>query len=101
MTQPFHLAYSQKKSTPIANGVAALDIRHLSVGYRSSDQNRALDNVSLCVPKGERIALVGPNGAGKSTLLKAVVGLLPTLSGDIRIFGQPIDDCRDRVAYLP
>jgi len=101
MTQSFHLSYSQKKSTPIANGQPALDIRHLSVGYRSSDQNRALDNVSLCVPKGDRVALVGPNGAGKSTLLKAVVGLLPILSGDIRIFGQPIDDCRDRVAYLP
>ncbi len=101
MTQPFHLPYSQQKPMPVTAGLPALDIHQLSVGYRSSGQERALDNVTLCVPKGKRIALVGPNGAGKSTLLKAIVGLLPILNGDIRIFGQPIADCRQRVAYLP
>ncbi len=101
MNPAFHLPYSQQKPSPVNTGLSALDVRQLSVGYRSSGQDRALDNVSLCVPKGKRIALVGSNGAGKSTLLKAIVGLLPILSGEIQIFGQPIADCRQRVAYLP
>lgn len=101
MIQAFNFPYNRQKTHPIIADVPALDIRDLSVGYRSSGQSRALDSVSLCVPKGKRIALVGPNGAGKSTLLKAVVGLLPILSGDIHIFGQAIEDCRQRVAYLP
>jgi manganese/zinc/iron transport system ATP- binding protein len=101
MIQAFNFPYNRQKNRTMIVDAPALDIRDLSVGYRSSDQNRALDSVSLCVPRGERIALVGPNGAGKSTLLKAIVGLLPILSGDIQIFGQSIEDCRQRVAYLP
>ncbi len=101
MTPNFHFSYGQQRPTPITAGLPALDIRNLSVGYRTSGQTRALDNVTLCVPKGKRIALVGPNGAGKSTLLKAVVGLLPIITGEINIFGQSITDCRQRVAYLP
>jgi ABC-type Mn2+/Zn2+ transport system ATPase subunit len=50
---------------------------------------------------GARVALVGPNGAGKSTLLKAAAGLLPVLSGEIKIYGQPVGACHHRVAYLP
>jgi manganese/zinc/iron transport system ATP- binding protein len=44
---------------------------------------------------------VGPNGAGKSTLLKATLGLVPALSGEVRFFGRPLDEVRDRVGYLP
>ena len=101
MTHMLNFPYSRQKSDLMLTDAPALDIRNLSVGYRTSDQTRALDNVTLCVPKGKRIALVGPNGAGKSTLLKAVVGLLPILTGEINIFGQSITDCRQRVAYLP
>ncbi|MBI1278140.1 MAG: ATP-binding cassette domain-containing protein [Anaerolineaceae bacterium] len=101
MIRTFHLPYSQQRQIPTDEGLPALEIHDLSVGYRTTGQNRALDNITLCVPKGQRVALVGPNGAGKSTLLKAIVGLLPVLSGDIQIFGQPIADCRQRVAYLP
>lgn len=57
--------------------------------------------VSLRVPVGARVALVGPNGSGKSTLLKAVAGLLPARSGEIRIHGNAVGACHHRVAYLP
>ena len=35
------------------------------------------------------VAVIGPNGAGKSTMIKAVLGLTPTLAGNIRAFGKP------------
>jgi len=46
-------------------------------------------------------AIIGPNGAGKSTLLKAALGVIPRLSGEIAVFGQPIEKARDRIAYVP
>jgi manganese/zinc/iron transport system ATP- binding protein len=47
------------------------------------------------------IGIVGPNGAGKSTLLKAVLGLVPIASGDIRIFGRPARKQRRLIGYVP
>ncbi|MCA0453555.1 MAG: ABC transporter ATP-binding protein [Chloroflexi bacterium] len=79
----------------------AVDVDQLSVGYPSGDQMYALDNVSLQVPSGARIALVGPNGAGKSTLLKAIAGLLKVQSGSIHLYGNPVGAEPQRVAYLP
>ncbi len=101
MAQSFHFPYGGSRNAAGNIGAPALDIHALSVGYPTSGQNRALDNVSLCVPNGTRVALVGPNGAGKSTLLKAIAGLLPVLTGEIKIYGQSIAACRHRIAYLP
>lgn len=101
MLTSFYMPYGRQKNNSPHFGAPALDIHDLSVGYPSSGQNRALDSVSLCVPSGTRVALVGPNGAGKSTLLKAIAGLLPIQSGNIKIYGQPIAVCRHHVVYLP
>ena len=60
-----------------------------------------LGHVNADIPRGEVVSIVGPNGSGKSTLLKAVAGLLPISGGRITIFGQPIDEMRQRVAYVP
>ena len=46
-------------------------------------------------------AIIGPNGAGKSTLLKASLGVIPRLSGEVRVFGNPLDKSRARIAYVP
>jgi branched-chain amino acid transport system ATP-binding protein len=67
-----------------------LEVRALSAGYGRS---RVLFEVSLEVAAGEVVALVGRNGAGKSTLLKAVMGLLPPSSGEVRFDGRRIDGC--------
>lgn len=70
----------------------------LSVAYHD---RLALRNVTLDVPPGAVMAVLGPNGAGKSTLLKAVMGLVPTLSGDVSLFGRDLARSRRRVAYMP
>ncbi|QIN85194.1 ATP-binding cassette domain-containing protein [Rubrobacter tropicus] len=81
-------------------GAPALLTRSVEAGYAGSS-GLALRGVSLRVPAGTRVALVGPNGSGKSTLLKAVAGLLPVYSGEVRVYGNPIGACHHRVAYLP
>jgi iron complex transport system ATP-binding protein len=65
-----------------------------------------LDRVDFDVAAGQVVAICGPNGAGKSTLLRALLGLIPCESGEIRIGGHPLAelDARARarlVAYVP
>ena len=50
---------------------------------------RVLEGVDLSFNHGWT-AIVGPNGAGKSTLLRALAGLLPTTSGEVRLSGRPL-----------
>ena len=76
----------------------ALAIRSLTATY---DDKPAVFSVDAAFPAGRMSAIIGPNGAGKSTLLKAALGLIPTLSGDAAVFGEPIAKARRRVAYVP
>lgn len=65
---------------------------------------RALDSVSLVVPRGVVFGLVGANGAGKTTLIRHVLGLLKAQAGSVRVFGlDPVKDpvgVLSRVGYL-
>jgi len=49
---------------------------------------RALDDVSLTVTDGDRVALIGPNGAGKTTLLKVIAGVYTPTTGNISVQGD-------------
>jgi len=62
-----------------------LKIRDLSVSY---GRRAVLQNVSLEVGSGQVLALIGPNGAGKSTLIRAVSGVIPVRSGQVRTNGD-------------
>lgn len=70
---------------------AALEIVDASAGYAG---RIVLDAIRLSARKGELTAIVGPNGHGKSTLLKAISGLVPVTSGEIRLDGSRIDRLR-------
>lgn len=48
--------------------------------------------VSFTLRPGRAVALVGPNGSGKSTVLRAVLGLLPAMSGMVTVLGAPVDE---------
>ena len=68
-----------------------LEISALSAGY---GRTNVLRDVDVTVAKGEIVSLIGSNGAGKSTLLKAVVGLVPPSSGEVRFEGRAVTGAR-------
>src|SRR3989338_7088807 len=50
-------------------------------------ETKALNNLSLCLNRGEILGLLGPNGAGKTTAIHILLGLLTPTSGDVSVFG--------------
>jgi manganese/zinc/iron transport system ATP- binding protein len=77
---------------------APLEVHDLTVAYH---RKPVLYGIDLAVPAGQLIGIVGPNGAGKSTLIKAIMGLLPTSSGWIKVFDRPYRESCHRVGYVP
>ena len=75
-----------------------LAISGLTVSY---GQKPVLFSIDYVTPPGAMLAIVGPNGAGKSTLIRASLGIVPRLSGEISVFGQPYEQARHRIAYVP
>jgi polar amino acid transport system ATP-binding protein len=69
-----------------------LEIVDLKADYGA---HTVLERINLSVEKGEIVSLIGPSGSGKSTLLRVLMGLLPPISGEVRIDGQALD-YRDR-----
>ena len=61
------------------------------ITFTYPDGTRALDNLSLTVRSGERVAVLGPNGAGKSTLLHALLGFISPAEGSLEVLGLPVD----------
>lgn len=62
---------------------------HISFSY---DKKNNIDDISLKINKGEKVALLGHNGSGKSTLLKLIDGILTPSIGDIYINGYLLND---------
>lgn len=75
-----------------------IEVHDLTVAYHHQP---VLWDIDAHFPEGKLVAIVGPNGAGKSTLLKAIMGLVPLASGEIRIRGNPGKSARTAVAYVP
>ena len=66
---------------------------------------KALDNVSFEVKKGEVLGFLGPNGAGKSTMMKIISCFIPPSSGKVEVGGYDVLEnsmkVRQMVGYLP
>jgi len=78
--------------------VAAPGIELDNVSFSYDGENKVLDDVSLKIKPGEKIAIVGSNGAGKTTLIKLICGLLHPTRGQVLIDGVPVssvdqEDC--------
>ena len=56
----------------------------------TQDEKRALDNLSLNVPKSDFITIIGSNGAGKTTLLNAIAGTITPDEGQLIVHGQDV-----------
>jgi ABC-2 type transport system ATP-binding protein len=65
----------------------------------------AVKEASFQVTKGSIHGFLGPNGAGKSTTMKMIAGILPTTSGEIRLFGQKVlpenRELKNQLGLLP
>lgn len=66
-----------------------ISARDLVVRYPGATR-LPLDGVSMEVPDGRLYAVLGPNGSGKSTLMKALLGVVPVASGEVRLDGRRI-----------
>ena len=66
---------------------AHLVVEGLTAGYGGVP---VIQDVSLSVGRGEITAVIGPNGAGKSTALKAIVGVIRTMSGSVKLGDQDV-----------
>lgn len=75
-----------------------VEVHDLTVSY---DRKPVLWGVDLTLPAGALVGVIGPNGAGKSTLVKAIMDLLPTSSGYVRIFDKEIKEVRKKISYVP
>ena len=65
-------------------------------------KKKALDQISLQIPKGRIIGLLGPNGSGKTTMMKLMNGLIQPSEGEVRIDGiKPGSESKKIVSYLP
>ncbi|SDN51156.1 metal ABC transporter ATP-binding protein [Bacillus sp. OK048] len=73
-------------------------VNNLTVAYQKKP---VLEDISFSVPEGKLIGIIGPNGAGKSTLIKAILELIPTISGKVQIFGSSYKQSRKKVGYVP
>lgn len=78
--------------------MSALKVSNLTVHYHDAP---VLWDIDLEVPKGAFVGILGPNGAGKSTLIKAILGLVPAVTGSVWMDGKPIRQMRKKIAYVP
>ena len=65
---------------------------------------KALDDLSMTIPKGAVYGLVGPNGAGKSTAIRHLIGIYRPDCGEITLDGAPIyenPEAKKRIGYIP
>lgn len=80
----------------------SVETRHITKLF---GKQKALDEVSFSIKKGELVGFLGPNGAGKSTMMKIITGFMPSDSGEVFVNGQKIVsknlEIRKNIGYLP
>ncbi|BBM64627.1 ABC transporter ATP-binding protein [Vibrio alfacsensis] len=82
-----------------------VDVRIEHVDFSYNNETKVLDNLSLHIPAGKKVALVGASGGGKSTLIQLLIGVYRQNSGTIRFNDELTDDIsfdviRDKIAVV-
>jgi len=76
-----------------------LELRNVRKAY---SKQVAVDNVSFSVRSGTIFGLLGPNGAGKTSTIRMITGITRPDSGDIHIFGEPLEaGHQNKIGYMP
>ena len=80
----------------------SVETRHITKLF---GKQKALNEVSFSINKGELVGFLGPNGAGKSTMMKIITGFMPADSGEVVVNGEKIVsknlEIRKNIGYLP
>ena len=84
------------KASALDNPV--LHLEHICFRYPGCDHN-AVDDISLTLKRGEKIAIVGENGAGKSTLVRLLMGFLEPDTGTVRLNEKDVKKYNKRKYY--
>lgn len=83
----------------VDHGKNIIEVRNISL---SLGDREVLQSVSLDIHPGDYLAIIGPNGAGKTTLLKVMLGLIKPDQGEVKLFGQELEDFNDygKISYI-
>ncbi|HUB93436.1 MAG TPA: ABC transporter ATP-binding protein [Verrucomicrobiae bacterium] len=73
---------------------AVVSVKNLSIVYKNG--LRALEDVSLELPRGKITGFIGPSGAGKTTLIRVLVGRQRIADGSATVLGEPVGSARLR-----
>jgi ABC-2 type transport system ATP-binding protein len=80
----------------------SITVNNLTKNYGAQ---KAVDDISFTVNKGEIVGFLGPNGAGKSTTMKIITGYLTASAGSTTVCGIPVDEnsneTKKKIGYLP
>ena len=77
----------------------ALELRGINKIFGST---RAIEDLSLVVPRGKTYGLIGPSGAGKTTAIRMILSILFPDSGELSVLGKSSAlESKDRIGYLP
>ena len=71
------------KGTEIIDGINSIEFKNMSFSYR--ENQKLIENFSLKIHKGQKVAIVGPTGAGKTTLINLLMRFYDPVSGEILI----------------
>ncbi len=77
-----------------------IEVEKVSFSYGNVE---VLKDITLAIHQGDYISLIGPNGGGKTTLLKIMLGLIEPQAGQIKLFGEKLQDFKDwsKLGYVP
>jgi len=80
----------------------SITVKNLTKVY---GEQRAVDNISFSIGRGEIVGFLGPNGAGKSTTMKMIAGYLEPSAGDVEVSGIDVkklpQEAKKKIGYLP
>jgi phospholipid/cholesterol/gamma-HCH transport system ATP-binding protein len=93
------------EKTEINNRSAVIEIKHLK---KSFEENVVLNDINLCLRKGENLVVLGKSGTGKSVLIKCIAGLMYPDAGKLMVLGKSIpdlnpdelDELRKKIGFL-